>query len=459
MNPTLRNLAEALATGRTTSRALVEACLERIDDRSGEGGRTFIKVHREAARVAADAMDRLRGAGLAPSPFAGIPISVKDLFDLAGETTTAGSKVLIGAEPAQHDAPAIARLRAAGFVVIGRANMTEFAFSGLGLNPHYGTPLNSYDRATGRIPGGSSSGSAVSVTDGMAHGTIGTDTGGSCRIPAALTGLVGFKPTARRVPLEGAIPLSWSLDSVGPLGRSVGCCAALDAIMANEDPRLFSPREAVAGLRLAVPQTLVLEGLDEAVAAAFSVALTRLSGAGAVIADLPLEEFGRIPDINKKGGFPTAEAYAWHRRLIAEKGDGYDPRVLKRILRGKEQSAADYLDLCRARADLIPQITERTADFDALVLPTVPIIAPTLRDVEGEEAYVRTNLLVLRNPLIANLLDGCSISLPIHRPGDAPVGLMLVGRTGEDHRILSIAAGIERTLAAAPAIRPGSRHN
>src|SRR6266404_4067777 len=230
----MRTLAQSALdlAGGTSSRSLVEECLARIADPAGEGRRVFLKIHADTARAAADAYDALRRHGAAPSLFAGIPISVKDLFDVAGDVTTAGSVALRHAPPATRDATAITRLRAAGFIPIGRTNMTEFAFSGLGINPHYDTPRNPYDRKTGRIPGGSSSGAAVSVTDSMAFGAVGTDTGGSCRIPAALCGLVSFKPTAKRIPLGGVLPLSSSLDSIGPLAASVVCCAALDAVLA-----------------------------------------------------------------------------------------------------------------------------------------------------------------------------------------------------------------------------------
>src|SRR6187455_704694 len=223
-NPTLATLAADLDAGRTTARKLVEQCLARIADPTGEGARTFIHVDKDAALVAADAMDHLRKANAAPSPYAGIPVSIKDLYDIRGQVTRAGSRALEDSAPAANDAPVVARLRRAGFVVIGRTNMTEFAYSGLGINPHYGTPKNCWRRDVGYVPGGSSSGAAVSVTDGMAHGALGTDTGGSCRIPAAYCGIVGYKPTARRIPLDGGIPLSVTLDSCGPIARSVGCC-------------------------------------------------------------------------------------------------------------------------------------------------------------------------------------------------------------------------------------------
>ncbi len=439
--PTLATLARTLATGRS-SRDLVEECLARIADPNGEGSRAFLKVHTDQARTAADFHDRTRRNGAAGSPFAGIPVSVKDLFDIAGDVTTAGSIALRDAAPATHDAVAVARLKAAGFVPIGRTNMTEFAFSGLGINPHYGTPLNAYDRKAGRIPGGSSSGAAVSLTDGMAFAALGTDTGGSCRIPAALCGLVGFKPTAARVPLDGAVPLSSSLDSIGPIAASVTCCAVLDAILSGDDS-FDLPTFPLDGLRLAVPQTVVLDSIDSEVSSAFVQAQSTLSSAGVRIVDVPLRELSELPQINAKGGFGAAESYAFHRPLIAAKRDLYDPRVLSRILRGSEQNAVDYIDLVRARADFCRRVRKIIAPYDALLMPTVPVVAPRLLDLESEEAYRDVNLLMLRNPTVANFLDGCSISLPCQGPGDAPVGLMLIGQPDDDARLLAIAAAIE----------------
>ena len=439
--PTLANLASAL-TGGKTSRDLVEECVTQIADPNGEGSRAFLKVHTTQARAAADFHDRSRQHGAAVTPFAGIPVSIKDLFDIAGDVTMAGSIALRDAAPATRDAIAVARLKATGFIPIGRTNMTEFAFSGLGLNPHYGTPLNAYDRKTGRIPGGSSSGAAVSVTDGMAFAALGTDTGGSCRIPAALCGLTGFKPTAARVPQDGVLPLSSSLDSVGTIAASVACCAALDAVLSGEDS-FDLPSIPLDGLRLAVPQTLVFDGVDSNVSRAFARAQSKLSNAGVQIVDIPLRELAELQQINAKGGFGAAESYAFHRPLITAKHDLYDPRVLSRILRGKEQNAADYIDLLNARNDFIRRVRTIVAPYDALLMPTVPVVAPRLRDLESEDAYRDVNLLILRNPTVANFLDGCSISIPCHEPGDAPVGLMLIGQTNGDARILAIAAAIE----------------
>ncbi len=443
--PSLVQVAAGLRAGRK-SRALVEECLARIGDPAGEGRRVFLKVHAEASLAAADYYDSLRAQGSAPSPFAGIPISIKDLFDIAGDVTTAGSVVLHDAMPARQDAPSVARLRAAGFIPIGRTNMTEFAFSGLGINPHYGTPANAYDRKAARIPGGSSSGAAVSVTDGMAVGALGTDTGGSCRIPAALCGIVGFKPTARRVPTQGAFPLSTSLDSIGPIAPTVECCAILDAVLAGE-PVSQLVEFPLGGLRLAVPQTMVLDGVAPEVAKAFEAALAKLRKAGANVVDLPLRELSELGTINAKGGPSAAESYAAHRALIAKGAQQYDPRVLVRILRGKEQDAADYIELLAARADFIRRLAAITAPYDALVMPTTPITAPRIDDLKSDDAYRHANAAVLRNPSVANFLDRCSISIPCHRAGDAPVGLMLIGEHGADRRLLAIAAAMEKVVS------------
>jgi aspartyl-tRNA(Asn)/glutamyl-tRNA(Gln) amidotransferase subunit A len=261
------------------------------------------------------------------SALEGVPVSVKDLFDVAGQVTTAGSIALKDAPPAQADAPVVARLRAAGAVILGRTNMTEFAFSGLGLNPHYGTPGNPFDRA--RIPGGSSSGAAVSLADGMAAMGLGTDTGGSVRIPSAFCGLVGLKPTQARVPLAGCVPLSTSLDSIGPLARTVACCAATDAILAGE-PAEPLPDMPVEGLRLLAPTNVLREEMDATVAGALDRALRRLADAGARIVERAVPELDELPQLSAKGGFAAAESWAWHRGLIARKAAAYDPRVLER---------------------------------------------------------------------------------------------------------------------------------
>ncbi len=440
--PTLTSLAADLESGKTSARKLVEECLARIADRSGEGQRTFIHVDKEAALDAADAMDRLRKAKAAPSRFAGIPVSIKDLFDIKGQVTRAGSRALEDSAPAEADAPVVARLRRAGFIVIGRTNMTEFAFSGIGINPHYGTPKGAWKRSEGHIPGGSSSGAAVSVLDGMAHGALGTDTGGSCRIPAAYNGIVGYKPTQRRIPLDGGVPLSFSLDSYGPLARTVRCCAILDAVLADEPVTPLNPRP-IKGMRLAVPTTIVLDDLDDAVTKTFDRVLKALSKLGAEIEHIEVPELLDAGPINSKGGFAAAESYAWHRYLLASKGDEYDPRVSGRILRGEGISAADYIDMLNARRSLISRINARLAPYDAVVLPTTANTPPRIADLADDKAFATANMRSLRNCALINLIDGCAISLPAHREGEVPVGFMLAAPGGADRRIFEIAAAME----------------
>jgi aspartyl-tRNA(Asn)/glutamyl-tRNA(Gln) amidotransferase subunit A len=445
-HPTIAHAAIALETGRITAIALVEEALARAAE--GEGPRVFTAIHAKAARDQALAMDQLRLAGRAPSRFAGIPITVKDLFDEAGQVTRAGSVARDGAKPAAAPAPVIERLNRQGFVVLGRTNMTEFAFSGLGVNPHYGTPSSPWDRSTGRLPGGSSSGAGVAAADGMGFGGLGTDTGGSCRIPAALNGVVGFKPTARRVPITGVLPLSPSLDSVGPLARSVACCHTLDAIIAGAETPGELPEVNLSGLRFGVLNNIVEEGLGGEVARGYARTLARLEAAGVKLEDVKLPELDRMPAINAKGGLTASEAYAWHRQLIGSDGPRYDPRILKRIARGEHMSAAEYLDVVQARAEVIAATAPRTAPYDAVICPTVPLVPPAIAEVEEETEYNRINLLLLRNTTIANFLDRCAISIPCHIPGEAPVGLMLMGEAMGDARLLAISAAVEALLEA-----------
>ena len=443
---TLPALSCDLADGKTTSEKLTRQCLEKIADPAGEGARAFIKIYADDAINAARASDAARAAGQVASVIAGIPISIKDLFDVEGDVTRAGSKILARAPKATADAPAIARLRAAGAIIIGRTNMTEFAYGAHGMNAHYGTPANPWDRATGRIPGGSTSGGAVSVTDDMAAATIGSDTGGSVRIPAALCGIAGFKPTQARVPLAGAFPLSFTRDSIGPLGNSVTCCAWLDAIMAGVKP-ITPAMLPLAGLRFGVAKTILLDHLDAPVAEAFARALTTLSAAGADIREFDFPELQREVDGSKKANFSAVEAYALHRERLAGNLADFDPRVAKRLLLGANILAADYIDLLKLRQSLIASANVTTARFDAVLAPTVPIIAPLTSDMDAsEEFFLRMNGLLLRNCAPFNVLDRPCWSLPCHTPGDAPVGLMVVGETMGDIRLQSIGLAIEQAL-------------
>jgi aspartyl-tRNA(Asn)/glutamyl-tRNA(Gln) amidotransferase subunit A len=446
---TVEALSGDLAAGRTTSRALVETALARIAEPAGEGARAFIKVYAESARADADHADRLRKAGVVRSAVDGLPVSVKDLFDVAGDVTRAGSKLLADAPAAQADGPAVARLRAAGAVIVGRSNMVEFAFGAVGLNPHYGTPKNPWDRKTGRVPGGSSSGAAVAVADGMCVMGLGSDTRGSIRQPAALCGIAGFKPTARRVSRQGAFPLSYTLDSIGPLANTVACCAAYDAVLAGESDAALKelPALPVRGLRLLLPRSSALEDLDPAVARAFESSLAALSRAGAVIEERKVPAFDRQAEYFRNGGFAASEAYAIHRRWTARFGE-YDPRVAKRAILGKDIAAWEHVELGLMREAYMKEIGGLMAPFDAFLIPTAPCIAPTIAEAgASDEAYFRWNSRILRNTGLANFLDGCAATLPCHAPGEAPVGLMVCGVAMSDRHVLAAARAVEGVLA------------
>ncbi|KQW57480.1 amidase [Variovorax sp. Root411] len=392
---------------------------------------------------------RQTAAASAPdSRLSGLAFTAKDLFDVEGQPTPAGSAVLAHAPAAEADALAVARLRAAGGVLTGRTNMTEFAFSGVGVNPHHGTPANACDTATPRIPGGSSSGAAVSVASGAAFIGLGSDTGGSIRIPAALNGIVGFKNTARLTPAEGALPLSTTLDTVCAMTRSVR-----DAITAHEilaARRVTAGNASPAAYRLAVVKNVFFDSIDPPVAAAFERSLKALRAAGARIVEIELPELAELTTINATGGFSAAESYAWHRLLLERSGAGYDPRVVQRILRGATMKAHEYIDLIHARRDWIARVETALAPFDAVLSPTVPITAPSIASVapgtERDDEFFRVNALLLRNPSIVNMLDGCAISLPCHADGELPVGLMLWHAALHDDAVLAVALQAERTL-------------
>lgn len=428
-----------------SSRERLQQALARIADPNGEGSRACLTVYADAARAAAEAADARARAGVSLGALDGAIVSIKDLFDVAGEPTRAASKILAEeAAPAATDAPIVRRLRAAGAVIVAKTNMSEFAFSGLGMNPHFGTPGNPADRA--RVPGGSSSGAAVAAADGMCEVAIGSDTGGSTRIPAALCGIVGFKPSRQRVPTEGAFPLSFTLDSIGPMARTVAWCAATDAVMAGEEAGPLEPAP-LDGLRLGIPDGLPLEGLDQTVTKAFGAATDTLGRARVRLSHEALPALDGMLAVNAKGGFAPVEALAVHRERLARRGNDCDPNVRARIERARDVSAADYVLMARERTRLIAEMDARLEDLDALVLPTIPIVAPLMADVGTPETFVATNARVVRNTGIVNFFDLCAISLPLPRDGALPVGLMLVVRNGQDRRLFRIAAAVERLFA------------
>jgi aspartyl-tRNA(Asn)/glutamyl-tRNA(Gln) amidotransferase subunit A len=440
---TFGGLNGAIAAGAMHSAEIVDTALARAKDPAGEGRRVFRGLREKAARNEADAQDRLRADGKAPSPMAGLPISIKDNIDIAGERTGAGCKLLEDAPPAARDAAVVTRLKAAGAVIVGRTNMSELAFSGIGYNRFYGTPANSWDRATRHVPGGSSSGAAISVTDGMAVAAIGTDTGGSVRIPAALTGLAGFKPTQARVPLDGVLPLSTLLDCVGPLAPNVADCALIDGILAGQAESLETFSDA---LRFATADDFMLQDADETVSSAYAKAKVALQHAGVHIEALPEGGFDEMLTYNRRGSFSSREAWERFGERILARPQDIDPRIGERILRGRSITPADLDANLRMRAMMIERFERAMSTFDALIAPTVAIVAPPITDMEDDDRFRRANGLILRNPMVANLLDAPSLTIPVHAPGEAPVGLMLIGPRMSDRRLLAIGAAIEQLL-------------
>ncbi len=429
---------------KPSARERLALALQRIGEAQGEGARACLSVYRDAALAAADASDSRARAGITLGPLDGAIVSIKDLFDIAGEVTRAGSKVLFEeGKVAGHDAPVVQRLRAAGAIIVAKTNMSEFAFTGLGLNPHYGTPANPADRA--RVPGGSSSGAAVSVADGFCEIAIGSDTGGSVRIPASFCGVTGFKPSRQRVPTDGAFPLSYTLDSIGPLAKSVAECAQADAVLAGEAPWTLDAAP-LSGLRLGVAQGLPLENLDDTVGRRFPEALDRLERAGA---RLSYEKLPLLDDMMQvlRVSLLVAEVYSIHKERLARRGDDVDQIVRARVGKGADISAADYINAVRARAALIRAMDARLADLDALVLPSTPIVAPRIDAVGHAKDFMAQNAMALRNTTIANFFDLTAISLPLPRDGGLPTGLMLFARNGHDRRLLRIAAAVEKVFA------------
>lgn len=447
----LHTTREQLRQGHSSASQELEVCIARAQS---EGCRNaFVHAAFDTARANAARQ------AIQPLPLAGLSLSVKDLFDVAGQTTTAGSRVLADAPAALHDAVAVARLRAAGASLLGRTHMVEFAFSGVGTNSHSAAPA-AWDgrheapahRASGHdaplIPGGSSSGAAVSVATGAAFIGLGSDTGGSIRIPAALNGIVGFKSTARLVPTTGTVPLSSTLDTVCAMTRSVRDAILVHEILAAR--RVIRSPAKLSAYRFAVPRTTMLDGLDPHVSTAFERALEALRKAGARVVDIDLHALGELPAMQSKGGFSAIESYTWHRDLLARHAERYDPRVRTRIESAAQMKACDYLELLRARRVWITEVEQALEPYDAALSPTVPIVAPTLDSVAPgatrDAEFFRVNSLLLRNTSVVNMLDGCAISIPCHQHGELPTGLMLWHGPLRDDSVLNSALLAEALL-------------
>ncbi|WP_431256161.1 amidase [Roseateles chitinivorans] len=446
------DLTEALASlrlGRQSARTLLSESLAHADGAACE--HVYLRRFDESARAAAEASDAAAERGEPRLALGGLAVSVKDLFDVAGHPTTAASAAMDDAPAATSDAPAVARLRAAGAALMGHTNLSEFAFSGVGINPHHGTPRNPVTHAIDgldRIPGGSTSGGAVSVATGAAWAALGSDTGGSLRIPAALQGLVGFKSTARWVPLDGCVPLAPSLDTAGAITRSVRDAALLHGVLSGTPVEL--DERPLSAWRYAITPTFMQDELEPAVAAAFERALAALRAAGARIEERALPALPRVAELQTQGGITAAEAWAWHHARLAERGDRYDPRVAMRIRRGEAILPATYQALLDARRRWINDMTTEMSGIDVFLSPTVPLQAPEIAPLlSSDDLFFATNARLLRNTAVVNLLDGCAISIPCGHPGELPVGLMLWAPAMHDRAVLGAASRVETALQTA----------
>ncbi|RRZ90318.1 amidase [Erwinia sp. 198] len=441
---TLWQASQQLRAGNVQPETFTHAALAALRDPEKEGVRVFITRYEASATQQANEAGARWQARQSRSPIDGLPISIKDLFDVKGEATTAGSRLLSDAPVATANASVVDKLSRAGAAIVGKTNMTEFAFSGLGINPHYDTPANPWRREEKRIPGGSSSGAAVAVADGLCLGAIGTDTGGSVRIPAALCGLTGFKPTASRIDQAGTLPLAPSLDSIGVIAHDVRSCWLLDSIIAEKPLEM---RESdLRHARFAIPQTRVLDDLDRDVAQAWQYALDLLREAGARLVALPLTELEELNSLNARGGITAYEAWQWHQRTALARPEAYDPQVLMRLQRGSQLTEQDAAELYQQRAAWQRRINTALEGFDGLLMPTVPQVAPTIASLDEPQRYMEINALMLRNTSVINMLDGCAISLPCHQTGHAPVGLSLAAVHGDDARLISWAVAVETAL-------------
>ncbi|MCP4384728.1 MAG: amidase [Hyphomicrobiales bacterium] len=449
-NLTAAAIGRALAAGEDSPVALAEHLLEQIDAASGQS--VFLAVTGDRAMREARAAEKRLAAGRPLSALDGVPIAWKDLIDMAGEVTTAGSATRRDAPPAADDAPIVANATGSGMVSLGKLNLTEFAYSGLGHNPHFGTPANPHDRSIPRSPGGSSSGAAVAVASGLAPCAIGTDTGGSVRVPSAFNGLVGYKSSEGRIDKSAIFPLSYTFDTVGPLTRSVEDCVLLDMTLRGA-PATDVCRQPIEALRLFVPETIVLDDLDPAVSENFENSLLRLQQAGAQVTRGPLEIFAQAAAMaTDLGTIQAAEAYIVHRDLV----DGpdvasIDRRVVARIMRGKQMSAADLLGLQRARIAMMRKLADHL-DGRLLATPTVAMVAPGSAPLDDDDDLFHTaNLKALRNTLLGNFLNLPGLAIP-SGTDDAglPTSTLISSIGDDDDRLLGFGLTAERFVRSHP---------
>lgn len=441
-------LSALIQSGALDPQELIEQTLDAIgsfDDKS-----IFIDLTEKRAKQEAVAASRRIREGRSMGLLDGIPVAWKDLFDLKGRATTAGSTVLAQNVAAERDADVVTALQQAGMVCVGRTNMSEFAFSGLGINPHYGTPRNSASKDGHRLPGGSSSGAGAAVGAGLVPVAIGTDTGGSVRIPAAFNGVVGYKASRGRYSMRGVFPLAKSLDSLGPLTHTVRDAIWVDAAMCGKAaPDVVSP-PSLNDLSFVVPETVFFDGIEDGVANAFEGALDRLARKGVRVRRQSFPSFTALFDLIKdKGALVTAEAFALHKaRLEGAEAEGMDPRVVARTRLGANISMPDYIAINDAREQMIAEFSKLVGEDELLVSPTLPHVAPKIEPLlADDDAFFAMNGKTLRNTQIGNFFDWCGVSIPCGRgDADMPVGLMLAGLFGKDEHLLSIALAAEETI-------------
>ncbi len=440
-------LGGLLGSAAVNADAVAESALAAIADCDDHA--IFTTVTAERAHAEARASRRRAREGRARGPLDGVPVAWKDLFDIAGLPTTAGSRILAGAAPASRDAPVVARMRDVGMICVGRVNMTEFAYSGIGLNPHYGTPRNPYGTDAPRIPGGSSSGSAVAVARGLVPVSIGSDTGGSVRIPAAFNGIVGYKTSGGRYPMDGVFPLSRTLDTLGVLCRSVTDAVLVDAALRGASaPSVHA--SPLPGRRILVPRTVVFEDIEPAVEGNFSAALRRLAADGAVIEHLHLPVFDEVMGlISRHGAIAAAEAYVLHRaRIEGPEASAMDRRVASRVRLGANISLWDYISLVQERERLVAKAAGLFACGTVVAFPTVVHTAPRIAELEADDdLFGRVNSRTLRNTMLGNFLDWCGISVPTGVDGNGlPTALLLSGPAGGDDGLLSLGMSAEPVI-------------
>ena len=448
LGKSIAQLSVLIQSGRLDPVTLIDETLDAI--RTHKDQAIFTRLLEERAKEEAARSSRRLQEGRSRGLLDGIPVAWKDLFAIAGFPTTAGSVVLADAAPAQEDADVVKALKAAGMVAIGRVNMSEFAFSGLGLNPHYGTPLNPRASDVARIPGGSSSGSAVAVASGLVPVSIGTDTGGSVRIPSAFNGLVGYKASRGRYSMTGVFPLATSLDSLGPLCRSVQDAVWVDAAMRGR----LAPdvaRADLSGLSIVVPTTVVMDDVEDGVAQAFEATLARLSAAGVKIRRAAFPAFNQLFQVMAEHGpLVTAEAFALHHcRLAGPEAEAMDRRVVARTRLGEKITLVGYLEILKLREQLIKDVAGMLGPNEFIAYPTVAHVAPALAPLEADdELFVKVNFKTLRNTLIGNFLDWCGVSLPCGTAGAGmPVGFLLSAPRDQDERLLAAALALEDIVA------------